>query len=70
MRILELTRAPNVVITNEEQELLDLMSLAGTIKKNQLDPRQLIMIENLIKKNVVTRKVKNGTVSYKISSRV
>jgi hypothetical protein len=70
MRILELTRAPNVVITNEEQELLDLMSLAGTIKKNQLDPRQLMMIENLIKKNVVTRKVKNGTVSYKISSRV
>ena len=70
MRILELTRAPNVVITNEEQELLDLMSLAGIIKKNQLDPRQLMMIENLIKKNVVTRKVKNGTVSYKISSRV
>ena len=70
MKIIELLNAPNVVITNEEQEVLDLISMVETVKKTQLDPRQLLLVDSLVKKDILIRKVSNGTVSYKISSRV
>lgn len=70
MRIMELVGQPNVPITNEESEVYQLIEQAGSVTKQQLDARQLILVDNLIRKNIVIRKVSDGNITYKISARV
>lgn len=67
---MELVGQPNVPITNEESEVYQLIEQAGSVMKQQLDARQLILVDNLIRKNIVIRKVFDGNITYKISSRV
>lgn len=70
MRIMELTGQPGVPITNEETEVYELIEQAGSVAKQQLNPRQLILVDNLIRKNVIVRKVADGNITYKVSSRI
>lgn len=70
MRIIEITNQPAVVINNEEEDLLRLLHLHEQITKKQLSDRQKYLIDSLVNKNLVIRKVIDGTTTYIVSPRI
>lgn len=70
MRIIELFDSPNIVLNNEESDLLEFFNVHQRLTKKDLSPRQLYLVDNLISKNLITRKKIDGNITYSISSRV
>jgi hypothetical protein len=66
MRIVELLNNISLPITNEEAEVLDMFTEdRQAIYKSKLDPRQTIMANRLVNKDVLYRINENGQIIYK-----
>lgn len=65
MRIVELLNNLTLPITNEEAEVLDMLNDRKEIHKQDLDPRQQLMANQLVNKDVLYRISENGRITYK-----
>ena len=66
MRIIELLNAIQLPITNEEAEVLSMLDDTGVIKKSELAPRQQLLANQLVSKDVLTRKTnEEGKIIFK-----
>jgi transcription initiation factor IIE alpha subunit len=65
MRIVELLNNISLPITNEEAEVLDMFEDRKELLKKDLDPRQQIMANKLVNKDVLYRINENGRIIYK-----
>lgn len=70
MRIIDLFNQPSVPVNNEEDKLLENLYLYDHVVKNDLSERQQYIIDSLVNKNLVIRKVVDGTVTYFVSPRI
>lgn len=66
MRIVELLNNSNITlpITNEEAELLDQFTEDQVLYKSSLDPRQQLIANSLVNKDVLLRIQENGRITY------
>lgn len=69
MRIVDLFERPSLVINNEESALLEYVVANKQVTKSDLDPRQQYLIDQLVNKNLIIRKVVNGTSTYSVTKR-
>ena len=70
MKIVELTQNINVAITNEEADLLSQFDEETPVMaKGDMDDRQQHMANQLVNKNLLTRKNENGRIIYKKRAR-
>lgn len=65
MKIVELFNKLQLPITNEESDLLNKFSNENTIYKTELDERQQLLANQLVNKDVLTRRIQDGKVLYK-----
>ena len=65
MKIVELLNRVNIPITNEEAEILGLFEPGVEIKKRELDPRQVIIANQLVNKDILLRRNETGQITYK-----
>ena len=65
MRIVELLNNITLPITNEEAEVLDMLNDRKELRKQDLDPRQQLMANQLVNKDVLYRISENGRITYK-----
>lgn len=70
MKIVELTQNINVAITNEEADVLSQFDEETPVMaRGDLDDRQQLMANQLVNKNLLTRKNENGRTIYKRRTR-
>ncbi len=70
MKIVELTQNINVAITNEEADMLSQFDeQTPVMAKGDMDDRQQHMANQLVNKNLLTRKNENGRIIYKKRAR-
>jgi hypothetical protein len=70
MKIVELTQNINVAITNEEADMLSQFDEETPVMaKGDMDDRQQHMANQLVNKNLLTRKNENGRIIYKKRAR-
>lgn len=70
MKIVELTQNINVAITNEEADMLSQFDEETPVMaKGDMDDRQQHMANQLVNKNLLTRKNENGRIIYKRRTR-
>jgi hypothetical protein len=60
MKIIELLNSLHLPITNEEAEVLDKFNENAAILKSSLEPREQLIANNLVSKDVLYRKKNNG----------
>lgn len=65
MKIVEITNNIKLPITNEEADLLAKFSEEVSIAKNQLDERQQVIANQLVIKDVLSRRNQDGKIFYK-----
>lgn len=65
MKIVEITNNIRLPITNEEADLLAKFSEGVSIAKNQLDERQQVIANQLVIKDVLSRRNQDGKIFYK-----
>lgn len=67
MKIIEVTKHINIAITNEEDALLSEFDESKPVMaKRDLDERQKLVANNLVNKNLLTRKKdEQGRITYK-----
>jgi hypothetical protein len=65
MKIVELVNKINVPITNEEAEVLDMFEDEAVIQRQDLSPREVILANQLVNKDILYRKHESGKTSYK-----
>jgi len=66
MKIIELVNRPSVAISNEEADvLLQFDDSTPIIEKSDLSERQQIIANQLVNKDLLTRKHENGKIVYK-----
>jgi hypothetical protein len=65
MKILELVNKVNIAITNEEAEVLDLFEDDTVVTRQDLSPRQVILANQLVNKDILLRKNETGQITYK-----
>ena len=65
MKIVELLNKINVPITNEEAEVLDMFEDEAVIQRQDLSPREVILANQLVNKDILYRKHESGKTSYK-----
>jgi len=65
MRIVELLNNLSVPLTNEESEILDKFANLTEISKSSLDPREQLLANQLVNKEVLTRKNNGQQIIYK-----
>ena len=70
MRLIEIFDQIAVPVNNEEDKLLENLYLYDYVTKEDLSERQLYLIDSLVNKNLVIRKVVDGTVTYFVSPRI
>jgi hypothetical protein len=68
MKILELVNKVNIAITNEEAAVLDLFEDDTVVTRQDLSPRQVILANQLVNKDVLLRKNETGQITYKKKS--
>ena len=68
MKILELVNKVNIAITNEEAAVLDLFEDDTVVTRQYLSPRQVILANQLVNKDVLLRKNETGQITYKKKS--
>lgn len=69
MRIVELLNNITLPITNEESEVLDMLQDNKQIFKSDLDPRQQLIANQLVNKDVLLRIQENGRITYRQRAR-
>jgi hypothetical protein len=70
VKIVELTQNINVAITNEEADMLSQFDEETPVMaKGDMDDRQQHMANQLVNKNLLTRKNENGRIIYKRRTR-
>lgn len=65
MKIVELLNRIQLPITNEEADLLNQFSEQPMIYKNDLDERQQLIANQLVNKDVLTRRLQDGKILFK-----
>jgi hypothetical protein len=65
MKIIELVNKINVPITNEEAEVLDMFEDEAVIQRQDLSPREVILANQLVNKDILYRKHESGKTAYK-----
>lgn len=69
MRIVELLNNITLPITNEEAEVLDMLTDSKQVFKSDLDSRQQLIANHLVNKDVLLRIQENGRITYRKKSR-
>jgi hypothetical protein len=70
VKIVELTQNINVAITNEEADMLSQFDEETPVMaRGDMDDRQQLMANQLVNKNLLTRKNENGRIIYKRRTR-
>jgi len=69
MRFVELLNNITLPITNEESEVLDMLQDSKQIFKSDLDPRQQLIANQLVNKDVLLRIQENGRITYRQRAR-
>lgn len=65
MKIVELINSKiQLPITNEEAEVLDKFSEGQSIARRELNEREVYIANQLVNKDVLTRRNNNGQISY------
>ncbi len=65
MRVVELVNKLRVPITNEEADILSLFEENSEIHKMDLTPRQQLLANYLVNKDILFRINENGRIIYK-----
>jgi hypothetical protein len=65
MKIVELVNKINVPITNEEAEVLDMFEDEAVIQRQDLSPREVMLANQLVNKDILYRKHESGKTQYK-----
>jgi hypothetical protein len=65
MKILELVNTISIAITNEEAEVLDLFEDDTLVQRQDLSPRQVVLANQLVNKDILLRKNETGQITYK-----
>jgi hypothetical protein len=65
MKIVELLNKINVPITNEEAEVLDMFEDDSVVQRRDLSPRDVILANQLVNKDILYRKHESGHTTYK-----
>jgi hypothetical protein len=65
MKIIELVNKINVPITNEEAEVLDMFEDDNVVQRQDLSPREVILANQLVNKDILYRKHDSGQTTYK-----
>ena len=65
MKIVELLNKINVPITNEEAEVLDMFEDEAVIQRQDLSPREVMLANQLVNKDILYRKHESGKTQYK-----
>ena len=64
MKIVELLNKISVPITNEEAEVLGLFEDEQVIQRQDLSPREVILANQLVNKDILYRKNETGRITY------
>lgn len=64
MKIVELLNSVHVPITNEENEILSRFDESEVVLKSDLNPREQLMANSLVNKEVLRRKNTDGKVQF------
>lgn len=65
MRIVELVNKLRIPLTNEEADVLSLFAESNEVHKMDLSPRQQLLANYLVNKDVLYRINENGRIIYK-----
>lgn len=65
MKIVELVNKVRLPITNEESDILGKFHESVELQKNDLSPREIILANQLVNKDVLYRKNDEGRIYYK-----
>lgn len=65
MKIVELVNNISVPITNEEAEVLGMFEDEQVIQRQDLSPREVILANQLVNKDILYRKNETGRITYK-----
>jgi hypothetical protein len=65
MKIVELVNKINVPITNEEAEVLEMFEDESVVQRRDLSPREVILANQLVNKDILYRKHESGRTTYK-----
>ena len=65
MKIVELINRIQIPITNEENELLTQFEGSESIYKTSLSERQQLLANQLVNKDILTRRIQDGKVLFK-----
>jgi hypothetical protein len=63
MKIVELVKGLDIALTNEETELLGKLH-EGSVSRNKLDEREVVVANNMVIKDVLYRKNQDGRITY------
>jgi hypothetical protein len=64
MKIIEVTQGLLMPITNEEADLVSKFREGNSISKSDLDPRETLVANNLVNRDVLLRKNQDGRITY------
>jgi hypothetical protein len=65
MKIIELLNNISLPLTNEEADLLNRLELESRLDKKNLNLRENLIADQLVKKNVISRHKNNETVYFR-----
>jgi hypothetical protein len=65
MKILELVNKITIPITNEEADVLGIFEHHEEVHKQDLDPREQVVANHLVNKDLLRRINENGRIIYK-----
>jgi hypothetical protein len=65
MKIVELVNKVRLPITNEESDILGKFHESAELQKQDLSPREIILANQLVNKDVLYRKNDEGRIYYK-----
>ena len=65
MKIVELLNNISVPITNEEAEVLEMFEDDNVVQRQDLSPRETILANQLVNKDILNRKHETGRTTYK-----
>jgi hypothetical protein len=64
MKIVELVNKVRIPITNEEADVLGLFENESAIEKQDLSPRQVVLANQLVNKDLLYRRNETGRITY------
>ena len=64
MRFIEISQGLTMPITNEESDVLAKFDTAQTIFKEDLEPRERLIANQLVNKDILQRTRENGRIYY------